>query len=108
MRLSSCGRKSRFRTNRNLGSKAGTHAMSWVGYAAAEFAPVVACAHKAAILVLRPTAIISGAEIPQAQQPPITSTCAILSIGSTGGDGNALFRQNDSCLTEGPAGLPAR
>src|ERR1700731_3461742 len=78
--------------------------MSWVGYAAAEFAPVVACAHKAAILVLRPTAIISGAEIPQAQQPPITSTCAILSIGSTGGDGNALFRQNDSCLTEGPKG----
>ena len=42
--------------------------MTWVGYAAAEFAPVVACAHKAAILVLRPTAVISGAEIPQAQQ----------------------------------------
>src|ERR1700730_1210713 len=64
MRLSSCGRKSRFRNNRNWGSKAGTHAMSWVGYAAAEFAPVVACAHKAAILVLRPTATTaaSGAE----------------------------------------------
>src|ERR1700730_4472270 len=57
-----------FRTNRNLGSKAGTHAMSWVGYAAAEFAPVVACAHKAAILVLRPTAVTSGA--PLWRRPP--------------------------------------